>query len=160
LTAAQSTLVDGTGSLGVAAVDESWGKPGHAGILRSMLERTGLFRMVVLLGSGAPSPDYVTTIRGRCGNRRGGFIPVLPILTLGIVPQFTRMDLGYTFALRQVSTGREIVVPCEIESVMGFGWLPALMNILPGWSLTDPEDTPSFSRRLAYAIASRHAARP
>ena len=37
------------------------------------------------------------------------------------------------------------------------GWLPALTNVLPGWSLKEPEETMSFRQRLAYAIVSRAA---
>ncbi|MBW8877319.1 MAG: hypothetical protein JF614_20330 [Acidobacteria bacterium] len=37
---------------------------------------------------------------------------------------------------------------------LGVGWLPAVMNVLPGWSLSEPEQSRNFDRRLAYSIAS------
>jgi hypothetical protein len=157
LSAAQASLVDRIGTLGVVAVADVPCSLGNEAILRAMLERTGLFRAVVASRPAAPAPDYVATITGRCSSRRGGWIPLLPLLTFGVVPQFSRMELGYAFTLRQRSTGREIAIPCEIETTIGVGWLPALMNVLPGWSLKDPEKTRNFDRRLAYAIAARTA---
>jgi hypothetical protein len=164
LTAAQSSLVDRAGSLGVVAVSgdvclagAGCASRGERGDLHAMLERTGLFRAVVDAGSDDPAPDYLATIQGRCSYRRGGFIPLLPLLTFGVVPQFSPMNLGYAFTLRNLATGKETRIPCEIRVMVGVGWLPALMNVLPGWSLDDPEKTRNFGRRLAYAITSRTA---
>jgi hypothetical protein len=151
-------VVDRAGSLGVVAVSETLTSPGHERILEAILLRTGLFRAAVKPDSDDPAPDYVATIRGRCSSRRGGWIPVLPLVTFGVVPQFSRMELGYAFSLRQTATGREVVIPCGIGVVVGVGWLPAVMNVLPGWSLHDPEKSRNFGRRLAYAILSRTAA--
>jgi hypothetical protein len=154
LTAAQSSLVDRTGSLGVVAVvDDPCILPGRG--LQSMLERTGLFRAVVASGPSAPATDYLATIQGRCTFGRGAWIPVLPLFTLGVVPEFHRMEMGYAFTLRHLSTGQETVIPCEIRATVGIGWIPLLMNVLPGWSTEDPEKTRTFGRRLAYGIVSR-----
>ncbi|HXU44856.1 MAG TPA: hypothetical protein VN783_04980 [Thermoanaerobaculia bacterium] len=156
LTAAQAAQVAAVPSFGVVAIAKA--EYGNAGILRSQLEATGLFRTAVLEGAeGAAAADWTATLTGRCQNRRGGWIPFLPILTLGVVPEFARMELGYSFTLREAATGRTIDVPCEIKSTIGVGWLPALMNVLPGWSLKEPEETKSFRERLAYAIVSRAA---
>ena len=34
------------------------------------------------------------------------------------------------------------------------------MNVLPGWSLSDPEKSRNFESRLAYSIASRTTTGP
>jgi hypothetical protein len=164
LTAAQASQMQrsGTGgSLGVVAVEAP--DEGYARILAGMLERTGLFRSILLVPRSGPALegiDYVATVTGRCGARHGGWIPWLPILTLGIVPQFHTFEVGLPFTLRRASTHEEVAIPCEIRSTLGVGWIPALLNVLPGWSLEEPEQTQSFHRRLAYAIVSRTAARP
>jgi hypothetical protein len=164
LTAAQASLVHGVGvvgGLGVVAVEAP--HEGYDRILASLLERTQLFRAVLLLPRSSPAPegiDYIATVTGRCSARHGGWIPWLPILTLGIVPQFHTFEVGLPFTLRRVSTGEEVAIPCEIRSTAGVGWLPALLNVLPGWSLEEPEKTPNFGHRLAFAIVSRTAARP
>ncbi len=154
LTAAQSSLVDRAGSLGVVAVvDDPCARPGR---LAPLLERTGLFRAVVPSGSGGPAPDYVATIRGHCGlGNDPSLAMLLPFVTLGIVPEFHWRGLGVSFTLRDLATGQEAVVPCEIGSLTGTGWIPGLMNVLPGWSSGDVEKTRSFGRRLAYGIVSR-----
>ena len=81
--------------------------------------------------------------------------PLLPILTLGVVPQFGRMELGFPFSLRDTRSGEVIHVPCEIDGWIGVGWIPAVMTVLPGWTQDDPETSPRFETRLAYSIASR-----
>ncbi len=81
----------------------------------------------------------------------------MPILTLGFIPQFARMELGFAFTLRENATGREIEIPCGINATIGVGWIPAMMNALQGWTLNDSEEIPNFKKRLAYAIASRAA---
>jgi hypothetical protein len=159
LTAAQTSVVQRFGSLGVVAVEAP--DEGYARILGSLLERTGLFRAAVPVPRGeaaSEGADYVATMTGRCSARHGGWIPWLPILTLGIVPQFHTDELGLPFRLRRVATGEEVVIPCEIRSTLGIGWIPALMNVLPGWSREDPERSPNYERRLAYSIVSRTAA--
>jgi hypothetical protein len=151
----------GAGEMGVVAVEAP--RQGYARILASQLERTELFRAVLLVPADGPAPegiDYVATVTGRCSARHGGWIPWLPILTLGVVPQFHTFEVGLPFTLRRVSTHEEVVIPCEIRSTLGVGWIPALLNVLPGWSLEEPEQTPNFGRRLAYSIVSRTAARP
>jgi hypothetical protein len=123
-----------------------------------MLERTGLFRAVFASGLGTPIPDYVATIRAQCTYGRGAWIPMLPLVTLGVVPEFHVSVYGYSFTLHHLKTGQETVIPCEIRVIQGIGWIPLLMNVLPGWSTQDPEKTQSFDRRLAYGIVSRIAA--
>ena len=158
LTAAEAARLDRTGSLGVVAVEgdacKSWGRKGE---LHGMLERTGLFRRVVEPGTDDPAPDYMARIDERCSYRRGGWIPLWSVLTLGVIPTFQEMELGYGFTLHHLATGREVRIPCEIRTIVAVGWLPELMNVLPGWSRDDPEKTRNFDRRLAYAIASRIA---
>jgi hypothetical protein len=170
LTAAQRAQVQrfrggesggGAESLGVVAVEAP--DEGYARILASMLERTEVFRSVLLVTSSGPAPqgvDYVATLTGRCNARHGGWIPWLPILTLGVVPQFHTFEVGLPFTLRRIATHEEVAIPCEIRSTVAVGWIPALLNVLPGWSLEEPEQTSTFNRRLAYAIVSRTVTRP
>ncbi len=156
LSRAQAAQLRATPSFGSVAVEELEVK-GHAEILRRQLLATGLFGSASLATAEAPAADWTARIDGRCDNRSGGWIPLFPILTLGFVPQFARMDLGYSFTLRETATSREVQIPCGIKATIGVGWIPALMNVLPGWTLNDSEESPSFKSRLAYAIASRAA---
>lgn len=156
LSAAQAAQLRSTPQLGSVAVEETEVK-GHAEILRRQLESTGLFKATSVAGAETPSADLTARIDGRCDNRRGGWIPLVPILTLGFVPQFSRMELGYAFTLRETATGREVSIPCGIKATIGVGWIPALMNVLPGWTLDDSEQSASYKSRLAYEIVSRAA---
>lgn len=163
LSAAEQAHVQAVGRLGSVAVDPGPEKPSTA-LFERMLTRTGLFTQVSRLdpaaASTAPPADYVAALEGRCGYHRGGWLPILPILTLGVVPQFGRMQLGFPFSLRDTRSGEVIHVPCEIDGWIGVGWIPAVMTVLPGWTQDDPESSPQFESRLAYAIASRLPAPP
>jgi hypothetical protein len=154
LSAAQAAQLQTAPSLGSVAIEETEVKA-HGENLRRHLESTGLFRAASLAGAETTSTDWTARIDARCSGRRGGWIPLVPILTLGVVPQFARMELGYTFTLRETATGREIQIPCGIKATIGVGWIPALMNVLPGWTLNESEESPAFQKQLAYAIASR-----
>lgn len=157
LNAAQKAFVAQAPRLGVVAVAVQEPDYGHARNLRGMLERTGLFEQAVLASAGGAAPAYTATIDDRCSCRHGGWIPVLPIVTLGVVPQFVRCSMGYAFTLREAATGREAKIGCDIKMTIGVGWLPAVMNVLPRWTWSDPETGGWFESRLAYSIASRLA---
>jgi hypothetical protein len=159
LSPAEQAHVQSVGRLGSVAVDPGPQQP-STGLFERMLTRTDLFTQVVRLDPAAPPTDYVATLEGRCNYHRGGWLPILPILTLGVVPQFGRMELGFPFSLRDTRSGEVIHVPCEIDGWIGVGWIPAVMTILPGWTQDDPESSPRFESRLAYGIVSRLAASP
>jgi hypothetical protein len=159
LSVAEHARIQAVGRLGSVVVDSGPQRPSTA-LFERMLTRTDLFTQVVRLDPASPATpptDYVATIEGRCTYHRGGWLPILPILTLGVVPQFGRMQLGFPFALRDTRSGEVIHVPCEIDGWIGVGWIPAVMTVLPGWTQDDPESGPRFERRLAYGIASRLA---
>jgi hypothetical protein len=154
LSPAEHARVQSVGRLGSVAVDPGPQRPSTA-LFERMLTRTDLFTQVMELDPAAAPADYVATIEGRCTYHRGGWLPLLPILTLGIVPQFGKMQLGFPFSLRDTRSGEVIHVPCEIDGWIGVGWIPAVMTVLPGWSQNDPETSSEFEKRLAYGIASR-----
>lgn len=120
------------------------------------LRGTALFAQVEPL-EGLTSPDLVVRFEERCSFHRGGFVPLLPILTLGVVPQWGRFELGYAFSFRSPQdTGTPVLIGCgEAEGTMVVGWLGLTLNVLPGWTLQDPEKSPRFYNRLALAIAER-----
>ena len=65
------------------AVDPGPQRPSTA-LFERMLTRTDLFTQVVRLDPASPATppaDYVATIEGRCTYHRGGWLPILPILT-------------------------------------------------------------------------------
>ena len=127
------------------------------GDLVRFLRETGLFATVEPLEGLAASPDLVVHFEERCSFHRGGFIPLLPILTLGVVPQWGRFELGYAFSFRSpLEVGEPVLIGCgEAKGTMVVGWLGIPLNVLPGWTLQDPEKSPRFYNRLALAIAER-----
>jgi hypothetical protein len=154
LSSAEHARVESVGRLGSVAIDTGTEKP-SMGPFQGMLTRTGLFTKVLPKVDPAEPADYVARIEDRCDYRQGGWIPLLPIVTLGVVPQFGKFQLGFAFSLQDTRSGETIHVPCEIEGRLGVGWIPALMAVLPGWTREDPENTSRFDRRLAYSIVSR-----
>ena len=154
LSSGERARVASAGSLGAVAVDPAPGKTCDREFL-DMLRRTGLFTRVEPLDAVAAPAEYVAAIEDRCSYRRGGWVPMLSVLTLGVVPTFGRFELGYAFSLRDTRSGETVHVPCEIDARLGVGWIPAMMAVLPGWTQEDPERTSRFEDRLAYSIVSR-----
>jgi hypothetical protein len=154
LSPAESAHLASAGRVGAVAIDPGPGPSRDLGFVR-MLERTGVFTRAVPLNEAVGPTEYVATIEDRCSYHRGGWIPILSVLTLGVVPTFGKFQLGYAFSLRDTRSGETIHVPCEIEARLGAGWIPAMMTVLPGWTQEDPEQTSRFEKRLAYSIVSR-----
>ncbi|HTG32776.1 MAG TPA: hypothetical protein VLB76_07565 [Thermoanaerobaculia bacterium] len=154
LSSAESARLASAGRVGAVAIDAGPGKSCDLGFVR-MLERTGVFTQAVPLNEAVGPTEYVAAIEDRCSYHRGGWVPILSVLTLGVVPTFGKFQLGYAFSLRDTRSGETIHVPCEIEARLGAGWIPAMMTVLPGWTQEDPEQTSRFDKRLAYSIVSR-----
>jgi hypothetical protein len=127
------------------------------GDLVRFLRGTGLFTQVEPLEGLAAPPDLVVRYEDRCSFHRGGFVPLLPILTLGIVPQWARFELGYAFSFHSSGgAGEPVLIGCgEAEGTMVVGWLGIPLNVLPNWTLQNPEESERFYNRLALAIAKR-----
>ena len=124
--------------------------------LQGILDASGLFRRVALLSALDQPPDLVATVRERCSFHRGGFIPIWTVLTLGVVPTWTRTEFGYVFAFHAPSApDRKVVVGCGPGGYLVVGWLGTPLNALPGWTLSDPEEHPRYHHRVALEVARR-----
>lgn len=87
----------------------------------------------------------------------GGFIPIFPILTLGIVPQVVRGSYHWAFT---ISRGQHsVTVDCPIRGAFAMGWIPLILKATPMWA-AEPEAHPNFSRRLSFELFKAVSALP
>ncbi|MCP4201902.1 MAG: hypothetical protein GY769_08210 [bacterium] len=87
----------------------------------------------------------------------GGFVPIFPMLTLGIVPQIVRGSYHWAFT---ISRGEHsVTVDCPIRGAFAMGWIPMILTATPRWA-TEPEAHPKFTRRLSFELSQAVAALP
>lgn len=131
-------------------------QPNCSPTLVELLRETGVFRRVDYVQNFDTSPDLIARIERRC-QQGGGWVPLLPILTLGIVPQWLNTGYGYAFTLRSPGSSDQVIFDCHTsEGTVLVGWAGTLLSVLPDWKAGgDPETSRRHYDRLAYALLSR-----
>jgi hypothetical protein len=101
-------------------------------------------------------PDLIAQVQRRC-QQGGGWVPLLPILTLGIVPQWLNTGYGYAFILRSPASSDQVIFDCHTsEGTILVGWVGTLLTVLPDWQTAgDPETSRRHYNRLAFALLNR-----
>ena len=88
----------------------------------------------------------------------GAAIPLLSIVTLGVVPSFYHEP--QTVSLQFDSLPQRIRVETRADAPLVMGWVGLLLRASPSWALVkEPRRLPGNSRRLAEHLASALAAR-
>jgi len=97
-------------------------------------------------------PDVWLNPRRRCGltSIGGGFVPLFPMLTFGLVPQLGRG--GYHWAFEIERAGEIVFLDCPVRGTFGMGWIPWMLRVTPKWT-GNPEAHPRVKRRLAHEVA-------
>jgi len=106
--------------------------------LVELLRATNLFREVNYFESLSAPPDLIARVERRCHENGGGWVPILPLLTLGIVPQWYSTGYGYAFTLRSPRSADQVVIDCRPhEGAYLMGWAATLLSLSPDWTLSD-----------------------
>lgn len=128
----------------------------HEENLRRILDESGLFRRVALAADLDQAPDLAVVITGRCDRNPTTLVPMFTWLTLGLLPTWVHDGQGYEISFHPPADGRRrVAIACGPDRAIAFGWLAAPLNVLPGWTLTDPEKHPRYAHRLALEVARR-----
>jgi hypothetical protein len=161
----EQDLVDTThfhATLGVAEYRYPAWSDGLVGALRA----TGLFDRVERLAD-IQNPDLVAHVRGRVSHSNP--LPLLPALTLGVIPIMDTDEQGQRFSLQSsrnpfvppdlsdphrsldVSERRTVRIEFRYTGTMHMGWIALFTGFLPSRTWFEP----SWSRRYGGALAAR-----
>lgn len=125
--------------------------------LRRILDDSGLFLQVELAEELEPAPDLLVRIERGCEEKATTLVPMFTFFTAGILPTWVRDHYGDSIAFFSPGEpARRVEIGCsEKRYTAVFGWLGTPLNVLPGWTLTDPVKHPRYGNRLALEVARR-----
>ena len=152
LNTSEQTLLSSNGfglSLGV----EPSSQPKYAqGLLRA-LQQTELFREVQP-SDKIQAPDLFTRVeRPITGN---AMIPILSLITLGMVPTVTEEEHGYSFPFRSPKSSEHVVIVEYVHrGYTVLGWVAGLLNLFPQWTGDSVHNDPHFKERLKLMILTK-----
>lgn len=131
---------------------EQYEAPVYSDRLIASLRSTGLFEEVRPLDL-IENPDLIASVNRRIYGT-ASMMPLLTIVTLGIVPTVVREEWGESFILRSAENpDSEIDIEFTYSGPSTLGWAALLRAPFPRHALGRPYDKPRFRRALAAAIA-------
>ena len=121
------------------------------------LQQSNMFSQVDYVDQLLIPPDLIAKYEGRCNWHRGGWVPVLPIISLGVIPQGNKVAFGYSFSLfKPEFEQHKITFKCRDEGYIIVGWLGTAMSMSKKWTIGgNPEESQAFYDRTALAIANQ-----
>lgn len=116
------------------------------------LRNTGLFDAVETL-ERLPEPDFIARVERPVHGT--AMIPVLPILTLGLIPQWVDEEWGEVFSLRAPDAPAEsVLVDFTYTGPTTLGWVASLNNLRADRTGRSPRKTQLYSEALMVAICA------
>ena len=123
--------------------------------LISQLRRTGLFDRVDYVDRLAAPPDIIAKVEN--GVSGTAVIPVLTLLTLGIIPTTVTESWGTIFSLRsRLAPNESVGVNFHYQGRTTLGWVAVLLNLSPDRGL-DAQSSRRFTDALRASIAEHTA---
>ena len=116
------------------------------------LRETNLFREVHYIDSLSQPPDITASVtRSVYG---AAVIPIVPCVTLGLVPQAAEEEHGNAFSLEPTHLDSVVMdLDCTFKGTSYLGWVAILMNLSSNRSFGNAESTPRYQAQLRYQIA-------
>ena len=149
LDTSEETLL-GSNGFGLSLGVEPSTPPVYAQSLLHALQQTGLFREVQP-AERVQAPDLLVRVeRPISGN---AVIPILSLITLGLIPTVTEEEHGYSFSLRSPKSSEQVVIVEYVHrGYTVLGWVAGLLNLFPQWTGDSVQNDPRFKERLKLAI--------
>ena len=125
----------------------------YAQSLLRALQQTGLFREVQPL-ERIQAPDLLARVeRPITGN---AVIPILSLITLGLIPTVTEEEHGYSFSIRSPKSSEWVVIVEYVHrGYTVLGWVAGLLNLFPQWTGDSVHNDPHFKERLKLMILTK-----
>ena len=121
--------------------------------IRAVVRDTGLFSRVEMVEDLSEPPDLLVKVHRLHGGR--SVIPLLTIVSLGILPTFFEDAIGYELIFLTPDRDRAISVDYRFEGKNGIGILSAPLNLLPGWDHPTARPPERLGERFAVELAER-----
>lgn len=150
LTPTERTVVDSTHFAATVGVESYDFNPAYSDRLALALQRTGLFDDVRPLDE-LPNPDLIARVE-RHVYGTATILPVITLLTLGVIPTWIDEEWGEVFSLRTADSEPVQIDFTFVGPSVG-GWAAAVMNLSPNRTSGDPRETPRFTDAFASELS-------
>ncbi len=148
----ERALLEATHFDAVVAVDPEW--EGYARRLRDALRDTGLFDRVEMRDDLDVEPDLVARVT-RPVYGTASILPLLTVVTLGIVPTWGDEEWGDAFELTSAHGAESVEVDFSYERPTILGWVALVANVSPNRQAGNPRNSTRFKEAFAHEIAAR-----
>lgn len=100
------------------------------------------------------APDLLARVeRPITGN---AMIPILSLITLGLIPTVTEEEHGYSFSLRSPKSSEQVVIVEYVHrGYTVLGWVAGLLNLFPQWTGDSVHNDLHFKERLKLMILTK-----
>ena len=124
--------------------------PIYSESLYQALSKTGMFKQVIIR-SEARTYDVVARVSEEVYGTPT--IPVVAILTLGIIPSIVPERVGLRFSLENVAASSSMKVDATYSSEAYLGWITLPMMLFPSYSCGDPRSSRRYLDFLKFRIS-------
>lgn len=123
----------------VAAIEstppEEVGDPEYHDSFRRSMRDTGLFSRVAFDWELEIEPDVTIQPLYRCGLQKevGAVVPLLPLLSFGLVPVLVKGSYHWAFAIER--HGQRVTLDSPVKGIFAMGWVPWVLRLTPKWTV-------------------------
>lgn len=126
--------------------------PAYSDSLNKALQNSGIFKEIVWSDSGKKY-DLIVRVEERVYGTPT--IPILPILTLGILPSIVEEDHGHVFSFQaKDETSAKIRISTKYTGNTILGWVAIPLWISSSFSIGDPENTLKYKQYFNHMVIS------
>jgi hypothetical protein len=132
---------------------ETYDPPVYSERLIDALRATALFKQVEPVAAYKTPPDLIARVERPVSG--DPVLPLVTVLTLGLLPTVVDEKHGHVFSLRSGrKEGDALGIECTFTGRTTLGWLAAALNFLPNHALRDSTLDARMAEMLALQIAT------
>jgi hypothetical protein len=151
LTPSQRAYLAGAHFSGVTIGVERFHYPVYSDRLALALRATHLFAQVDIVETFATAPTFVARVERPVYGT--AMVPLVTVLSLGLIPTTVEEEYGYAFSLaRSTTPAQRIPVEFTYHDITGVGWRPLFVNLRKDGTLTDVYRHSRLHEALAWEI--------
>jgi hypothetical protein len=130
--------------------------PAYSDDLVKGLRRVALFDGVDRLERFTTPPALIARVKRTIYGEP--IIPILWMLSIGVIPESTKEEWGYSFYLSPPGeSSQKVAIEYSYRGRTTLGWIALLDGLLPGRTFISPKKSRQFRGRLAIAILDNAA---
>jgi len=129
--------------------------PAYSKSLLEALQASELFDRVDYVENYTNTPDLLAVVDRTYTTHP--CVPFLWLLSFGAVPEGCEERYGNIFSFVGDDTNNAVHVDFRLTGYSILGWLALPMNLLPDWTLSDPEKHPRYHQQFSLHVVDKQS---